>query len=79
MNYRTHLQLTDRYLYDEQLLETLDYEDEIVLYDTDPPCTASRMACRILKAHGYERVRRYTGGLEEWESIGYPLDGEHVG
>jgi 3-mercaptopyruvate sulfurtransferase SseA len=60
-------------------LETLDYEDEIVLYDTGPPCTASRMACRILKAHGYERARRYTGGLEEWESIGYPLEGEHVG
>jgi rhodanese-related sulfurtransferase len=60
-------------------LETLDYEDEIVLYDSGPPCTASRMACRILKAHGYDRARRYTGGLEEWESAGYPLEGEHVG
>jgi rhodanese-related sulfurtransferase len=63
----------------EEGLETLDYEDEIVLYDTGPPCTASRMASRILKARGYGRVRRYAGGLEEWESIGYPLEGEHVG
>jgi 3-mercaptopyruvate sulfurtransferase SseA len=60
-------------------LKTLAYEDEIVLYDTGPPCTASRIACRILKTHGYEHVRRYTGGLVEWESIGYPLEGEHVG
>jgi hypothetical protein len=36
----------------EEGLEMLDYEDGIVLYDTGPPCTASRMACRFLKAHG---------------------------
>lgn len=36
----------------EEGLEMLDYEDEIVLYDTGPPCTASRMACRFLKARG---------------------------
>jgi rhodanese-related sulfurtransferase len=63
----------------EEGLKALDYEDEIVLYDTGPPCPASRMACRILKAHGYERVRRYSGGLVEWESIGYPLEGKLVG
>ena len=31
---------------------------------------------RILEAHGYGRVRRYAGGLEEWARIGYPLTGE---
>ena len=62
----------------KEALETLDYEDEIVLYDSSPHCPASRMACRILKAHGYERVRRYAGGLEEWESVCYPLEGEKV-
>ena len=36
----------------EEALEMLDYEDEKVFYDTGPPCTASRMACRFLKAHG---------------------------
>jgi rhodanese-related sulfurtransferase len=34
------------------------------------------MASRILKARGYERVRRYAGGLEEWAREGYPLAGE---
>jgi 3-mercaptopyruvate sulfurtransferase SseA len=31
-----------------------------------------------LKAHGYERVRWYAGGLEDWESAGYQLAGEQA-
>jgi rhodanese-related sulfurtransferase len=63
----------------EEGLEALDPHDEIVLYDSGPACPASRIACRFLKAQGYTRVRRYAGGLEEWESAGYPLEGEGVG
>lgn len=62
----------------EEAFETLHPHDEIVLYDSGPPCTASRTACRILKARGYARVRRYAGGLQEWDSVGYALDGEYV-
>jgi 3-mercaptopyruvate sulfurtransferase SseA len=62
----------------EEALEALHPHDEIVLYDSGPPCTASRTACRLLKARGYERVRRYAGGLQEWESVGYALEGEHL-
>jgi hypothetical protein len=36
----------------EEGLEMLDYEYEIVLYETGLPCTASRMTCRFLKARG---------------------------
>jgi rhodanese-related sulfurtransferase len=36
------------------------------------------MASRMLKARGYTRVRRYAGGLQEWESAGHPLEGEHL-
>jgi len=60
----------------EEALETLHPHDEIVLYDSGPLCTASRTACRILQARGYERVRRYAGGLQEWDSVGYALEGE---
>jgi rhodanese-related sulfurtransferase len=63
----------------EEGLQALDLDSDIVLYDSGPACPASRMACRFLKAHGYERVRRYAGGLEEWERAGYPLEGEGVG
>jgi rhodanese-related sulfurtransferase len=62
----------------EEALRALDPEDEIVLYDSGPACSASRMAFSILKSHGYERVRRYAGGLEAWAGAGYPLEGESV-
>jgi rhodanese-related sulfurtransferase len=62
----------------QEALEALDPNDEIVLYDSGPTCSASRMASRVLKAHGYEHVRRYAGGLETWASAGYPLEGESI-
>jgi rhodanese-related sulfurtransferase len=60
----------------KEALEALRPNEEIILYDSGPPCTASRTACRLLKARGYTRVRRYVGGLQEWESAGHPLEGE---
>jgi rhodanese-related sulfurtransferase len=62
----------------QEALEALDPKDEIVLYDSGPACPASRMAFKLLIDHGYERVRRYAGGLEAWASEGYPLEGESV-
>ncbi len=75
----THIPGSMRISTVKEALEALDPEDEIVLYDSGPSCPASRMACRFLKAHGYGRVRRYPGGLEEWENACYPLEGEYVG
>src|SRR5215207_935950 len=62
----------------QEALEAPDPADEIVLYDSGPPCPASRMAFRILKNRGYERVRCYAGGLEAWATAGYPLEGDGV-
>ena len=75
----THIPGSVRISTVEEALAALDPEDEIVLYDSGFPCTASRMALRILKSRGYARVRRYAGGLEEWASAGYPLTGENAG
>ena len=61
-----------------EALQTLDPADDIVLYDSGPNCPASRIACRVLKSRGYARVRRYAGGLMEWESAGYSLEGEQI-
>jgi rhodanese-related sulfurtransferase len=58
----------------EEGAEALDPDDDIVLYDSGPYCVAGRMAYRILKENGYQHVRRYAGGLEEWESAGHPLE-----
>ena len=54
----------------------LDPDDDIVLYCSDEACYASRLACRKLVERGYRRVRRYAGGVADWEAAGYPLEGE---
>jgi rhodanese-related sulfurtransferase len=74
----THIPGSMRVSTMEEALEKLDPKDEIILYDSGPGCPASRMAFRTLRARGYERVRRYAGGLEEWARAGYPLTGEGV-
>jgi rhodanese-related sulfurtransferase len=74
----THIPGSMRISTVQEALEELDPKDEIVLYDSGPSCPASRLAFRILKDHGYERVRRYAGGLEAWATAGYPLEGESV-
>ena len=60
----------------EQGRELLDPEDEIVVYCSDEKCVASQFAYRYLARNGYKNVRRYSGGLSDWEAAGYPLEGE---
>lgn len=58
--------------------EYLAPDDNIVVYCSDAACYASQMACRKLEQSGYRHVRRYAGGVADWEEAGYPLDGEMV-
>ena len=57
-------------------LELLDPQDEIVVYCSDEGCPASKYAYYILTRTGYPNVRRYAGGIADWEQAGYPFDGE---
>jgi rhodanese-related sulfurtransferase len=49
-----------------------------VVYCSNPACSASILAYQGLVARGYRNVRRYAGGLLDWEDAGYPLEGEAV-
>ena len=60
----------------EEGLRALDREDDIVVYCSNPACVASIAAYKMLTENGYRNVRRYAGGLEDWEAAGYPLEGE---
>ena len=60
----------------EEMLSTLGKDDEIVVYCSEPSCIASLAAYRRLLDHGYTNVRRYAGGLSDWEAAGLPLEGE---
>ena len=59
-------------------LRALDKDDEIVVYCSDVNCIASRAAYSMMTAEGYTNLRRFAGGLFDWEQAGYPLEGEMV-
>lgn len=56
----------------------LDVDDDIVVYCSDANCVASQHAYHRLRDWGYKKVRRYEGGIADWEDAGYPLKGEFV-
>jgi rhodanese-related sulfurtransferase len=56
------------------LLAALRKDDEVVVYCTNPPCLASLAAYHRLVQEGYTNVRRYAGGIEDWEKAGLPLE-----
>jgi rhodanese-related sulfurtransferase len=56
------------------MLSVLRKDDEIVVYCTNPPCLASVAAYHRLVLEGYANVRRYVGGVEDWEAAGLPLE-----
>ena len=59
----------------EEAVAALQREDEIVVYCADVHCVASIYAYRLLEREGFTRVRRYAGGVADWEEAGYPLEG----
>ena len=56
----------------------IDPADELVLYCVNERCLASITAYRQLSEHGFTNLRRFAGGLEEWDEMGFPLEGNHV-
>ena len=63
----------------DEMLAGLQRDDEIVVYCTNPDCLASQVVYRLLVEHGYKNVRRYAGGLVDWEDAGLPLEGNLAG
>jgi rhodanese-related sulfurtransferase len=60
----------------EEALASLRPEEEIVVYCADVNCPASVAAYRTLERNGYHNLRRYAGGVREWEEAGLPLEGD---
>ena len=59
----------------EEARQSLDLDDEIVVYCADPACVASQFAYSWLDEAGCTNVRRYSGGISDWAAAGYELDG----
>jgi rhodanese-related sulfurtransferase len=62
----------------EQVYATVDPDDEVVVYCSHVDCLSSVALYRDLIRRGYRNVRRYSGGLLDWEEAGLPLEGEFV-
>jgi rhodanese-related sulfurtransferase len=58
-----------------EALDALDPGDEIVVYCATVYCPASIYAYALLEREGYRRLYRYAGGIDDWESAGYPVEG----
>jgi rhodanese-related sulfurtransferase len=56
----------------------LDPKDDIVIYCSNPSCIASIIGYQLLTNMGYSKIRRYAGGIVDWEQAGYPLEGDFV-
>ncbi len=47
--------------------DQLEPDDDIVVYCSDTACFGSRIAYSWLTEHGFSHVRRYEGGLSDWD------------
>jgi rhodanese-related sulfurtransferase len=61
-----------------ELYAAIRPEDEVVVYCSNVDCLSSVALYRDLVQRGYGNVRRYSGGLLEWEDAGLPLEGAFV-
>ena len=61
-----------------EALQSLNKEDEIVVYCSDENCIASTALGQLLERNGYSHVLHFAGGLADWEQAGYPLEGDWI-
>jgi len=59
----------------DELYAAVQPDDEVVVYCSNVDCLSSVALYRSLVRRGYRKVRRYSGGLLEWEDAGLPLEG----
>lgn len=71
-----HIPKSEHFNSSEEVFSSLSPDDEIVVYCTSFDCHASLALYHELVARGYRNVRRYDGGLTDWEEAGLPLEGE---
>ena len=60
----------------DELYAAVHPDDEVVVYCSHVDCLSSVALYRDLVQRGYRNVRRYSGGLLDWEDAGLPLEGE---
>jgi rhodanese-related sulfurtransferase len=62
----------------EQARASIDPGEDVVVYCSHAGCHASLKLYKDLIDAGFERVRRFEGGLLAWEDAGLPFEGDDV-
>ena len=62
----------------DELYAAVRPDDVVVVYCSTVDCLSSVALYRDLVRRGYQHVRRYAGGLLDWEEAGLPLEGDFV-
>jgi rhodanese-related sulfurtransferase len=71
-----HIPGSEHFNTPEELFSSLKPDEEVIVYCTSPDCHASVALYMALVDAGYENVKRYSGGLTDWEAGGLPLEGD---
>jgi rhodanese-related sulfurtransferase len=64
--------------FEKAFFEKLNPKEEVIVYCSNPGCTASVLVYHQFVEHGFQNVWHYPGGIADWEDGGYPMEGEHV-
>ena len=64
--------------FERAFLKTLNPKAEIIVYCSNPGCTASVLVYQQFEENGFQNLRHYPGGIADWEDGGYPFEGDHV-
>jgi rhodanese-related sulfurtransferase len=64
--------------FERAFLKTLEPKAEIIVYCSNPGCTASVLVYQQFVEHGFQNVLHYPGGIADWEDGGYPFEGDGV-
>lgn len=70
-----HIPGSEHFNTPEELFAALGEHDEVIVYCTSEECHSSLALYQALVEHGFRNVRRYSGGLSDWEKAGLPLEG----
>lgn len=61
--------------YLDMLTSEVPMDAEVVVYCRGPDCDFSDTLATEMKILGYQNVRVFTGGWEQWTAAGYPVEG----
>src|SRR5690348_6465979 len=62
--------------FEVSVLTTLKPKEEVIVYCSNPDCTASVLVYQQFVEHGFQNVWHYPGGIADWEDGGYRFDGD---